>query len=354
MTQDSHTRPGTELGVSPAAELLCGALLYRRAIARTAAVFAVIAATIVLLRAPTWTARASFIAQTGQTEPLGQIAGLASQVGLNLGGATGGYSPRFYAALATSSQLLGILADTGFVLKSSPSEAVRVADALAVSGDSPAIRRENVITKLRENVIGAEFNQQTGMTSLSVKTKSPELSYAIAEATIAEINRFNSERRRSRATAEREFTGERRDAVAKELDAAEDAVASFVMQNRAYIQSPELKLRYDRLNRRVTELSTVLAGLSQLYERARVDEVRDTPVLTVVDSPVVPAVRDRRGLISSVLGAAALGASLALALVLSLQVTGALPTSRAGEPKTLSEYSGVLRREFAKPWKLLF
>jgi uncharacterized protein involved in exopolysaccharide biosynthesis len=334
-------------------EMLVRALFYRRAIARVAAVLVLLAVSVVLLRDRTWTARGSFIAQSGQAETFDQLAGLASQVGLNFGGTSGGYTPRFYAALATSTQILGVLVDTVFTLSTAPPQRVRLADALDVSGKTPGRRREYTIRELRESVISAEHNTQTGITTLSVRTKSPELSFEIAQTIMAEINRFNSERRRSRASAEREFTSERRAAVAKELEAAEEEVAAFVTQNRSYTGSAELRLRFDRLNRRVTELSQVLAAVTQLYERARIDEVRDTPVLTVVDAPVLPAVPDGRGLLGAVIAVGIVGLVLAVGTILALQVTGTIPAPGLDAPSRPADYVPILRRELARPWRLL-
>ena len=39
----------------------------------------------------------------------------------------------------------------------------------------------------------------------------------------------------------------------------------------------------------------LVTSLAQAVERARIEEVRNTPVMTSIESPRVPAVRDRKG-----------------------------------------------------------
>jgi uncharacterized protein involved in exopolysaccharide biosynthesis len=51
----------------------------------------------------------------------------------------------------------------------------------------------------------------------------------------------------------------------------------------------------------------VYSSLAQAFEQARIDEVRNTPVVTLVDPPNLPAEPDRRWLLAKVLLAALLG-----------------------------------------------
>src|SRR5262249_39127465 len=67
---------------------------------------------------------------------------------------------------------------------------------------------------------------------------------------------------------------------------------------------------YDRLLRAVTMQQQVYSSLAQAFEQARIDEVRNTPVLTLVDPPNLPAEPDRRWLLAKALLAALLGAMI--------------------------------------------
>jgi len=51
----------------------------------------------------------------------------------------------------------------------------------------------------------------------------------------------------------------------------------------------------------------VVTAMAQAYEQARIDEVRNTPVVTVIDEPEVPALPEPRGRLLKLLLGAVLG-----------------------------------------------
>jgi uncharacterized protein involved in exopolysaccharide biosynthesis len=55
-----------------------------------------------------------------------------------------------------------------------------------------------------------------------------------------------------------------------------------------------LSFVYDRLVNNVTLRQQIYTSVAQAYEQARIDEVRDTPVITVVEAPLLPAKPDPR------------------------------------------------------------
>lgn len=78
-------------------------------------------------------------------------------------------------------------------------------------------------------------------------------------------------------------------------------------RNRRYEGSPGLTFRYERLQRRVNLRQQVFTPLSKSYEQAKIDEVRNTPVITVVEPPELPARPDPwrlklKGLLGLILG----------------------------------------------------
>jgi uncharacterized protein involved in exopolysaccharide biosynthesis len=71
------------------------------------------------------------------------------------------------------------------------------------------------------------------------------------------------------------------------------------------------------LVRRVQEVQQANATLVQRYEQARIDEVRNTPVITIVESPEGSRRRSRGLILAGLLGIAT-GGILATALALVL------------------------------------
>jgi uncharacterized protein involved in exopolysaccharide biosynthesis len=336
-----------------APDLVARLLLFRRAIVRSVVLVTALTGIALWLRPARWTATGSFVVQSGGGESLGQLAGLASQFGVNIGGTVGGYPPRFFAALMTSDQTLEAVLDGALGGRADTAQLRGVARTLDVKGDTPAELRERVIRKLRRDVIGAIYDQRTGITTFQVRTESRDLSARVAAALVGELDRFNGERHRSRASSERRFLQTQRDLAAAELLAAERRLVDFLSRNREFEGSPEQSLRYERLKRRAGELETNLSALSRSYEQARIEEVRDTPVITLVDAPRVSAIPDERSIGSGTVAAAIATLLLGVGAVLALQLIGAIPDRREGAPARTAGALRALAKDLRRPWRLL-
>jgi uncharacterized protein involved in exopolysaccharide biosynthesis len=94
--------------------------------------------------------------------------------------------------------------------------------------------------------------------------------------------------RSSRARAERIFVEGRERSVRDSLAKAQDQLAGFLSANRVTSNSPVLQMREQALRREVDIATTLYSAVQRDVERARADEVRETPVLTVTATPVPP------------------------------------------------------------------
>src|SRR5439155_7289608 len=91
----------------------------------------------------------------------------------------------------------------------------------------------------------------------------------------------------------------------------------------------------------------IFTALSEAFEQARIEEVRDTPILTVVDAPSVPAIPEPRLLLVKTF-LAFLGAfGLGVVAILSRAALGlgapASPTTPAQLSTLLTEAARYLR-----------
>lgn len=277
-----------------------------RAIGGMAVLFAAVATVATLARARTYTATASFMSQTGRTGS--NLGGLAAQFGVALPSDAGGDSPQFYVDLITSREILDSVVAVPYVLPApSGPRRLSLADVYHATEPTPAMRRAHTIRKLRED-LAATIGKQTGVVNLAVTTPDPYLSQAVASQILDQINSFNLRKRQSRARAERAFTEERLASARGDLSIAENRLEGFMQENRQYRSSPRLSFDFDRLSRDVTTRQALVTTLTQAYEQARIDEVRNTPVITVLDSPEVPPNPDPRGLVTKIIFSVLLGA----------------------------------------------
>lgn len=255
-----------------------------------------------LLKERTYTATASFSGGAGP-----RIGGLAAQLGIAIPSEVGAESPQFYVDLLTSRSILDSIVTTPIML---PTVRGRMRTTLVEFYDPPgstlAERRARAIRKLRER-LSATVGRQTGVVNVSVTTPNAYLSQEVLVRILDAINTFNLQTRQSRAVAERDFI-ERRLAEARgQLLAAEARLQSFLQENRAFRDAPRLTFENDRLSREVSSRQQVVNELETSYERARLDAIRDTPVITVLDTPQVPPLPDSRGVVTVVIFALLFG-----------------------------------------------
>jgi len=283
-----------------------------RLIGGTALAAAAIVTLSTLLRDRTFTATASFMSQTARAGS--NLGGLAAQFGIAVPGDLGGDSPQFYVDLITSREILdSVVAIPYTIPTASGQRRVSLATIFDANESSPAKRRAHTMRKLREHLT-ATIGKQTGVVNLAVTTPDPYLSQAVAARILDQINSFNLRKRQSRARAERAFTEERLDSARGDLSIAENRLEGFMQENRQYRSSPRLSFDFDRLSRDVTTRQALVTTLTQAYEQARIDEVRNTPVITVLDSPEVPPNPDPRGLVTKIIFSVLLGALIGIAL----------------------------------------
>jgi uncharacterized protein involved in exopolysaccharide biosynthesis len=71
----------------------------------------------------------------------------------------------------------------------------------------------------------------------------------------------------------------------------ENALKDFLTSNRATAQSPQLVLEQSRLNRQIQVYATIVTELQRQLEIARIDEIRDAPIINVQEWAGVPVVK---------------------------------------------------------------
>ncbi|MFQ5746582.1 MAG: hypothetical protein ACE5HF_05105 [Gemmatimonadota bacterium] len=326
-------------------QFIAHVLRARRLVAAAAVVAAVLFVGITLLLPRTYTSGAGFMPQAGEAQA-SRLASLAAQIGFSLPTGEAGESPEFYADLLRSQALLRAAVETEYDVPKGRTEGEgdalqgNLVEIFGTHGRNDAVRAVNAVEKLRDR-LSVGTKSETGVVTFSVRTRWPALSRAIANRLLELLNEFNLETRQSNAAAERRFIEERLRESQRALEAAEDTVEDFVRRNRRYEGAPELQFAYDRLQRRVALQQQIHTSLSESYEKAKIEEVRNTPVITVVEPPVFPVKPNRRRLILKGIVGLAVGALGALLWVLGREF---LADARRRDPGTYRELE-TLRRE---------
>jgi uncharacterized protein involved in exopolysaccharide biosynthesis len=275
------------------AGLLRFGLHHRRLILGSGLVALLVVTAVTLMRSRTYTSTARFMPQASK-DALGQLSGLAATFGVPVPAADPGTSPEFYAELLKSRDILRRTVETRYAFATADdSMHGTLVDLFEAPGENPAARRDEA-AKILLKSIEVTVGRATGTIDLDVTTPWAELSQQVASRMIQLVSDFNLHRRQTTAGAERRFAEARVAEARDSLRVAEVRQEGFLQRNRDYRNSPQLLLEFDRLQREVTMRQQLYTSLAQSYEGARIDEVRNTPLITLIEAADLPARPDPR------------------------------------------------------------
>jgi len=236
----------------------------------------------------------------------GLLAGIAAQYNLSIVGVDPSQSVEFYEGLVKSNELLRRVAEREYH--------VRVKDRLVrstlpsfygIHAGSKDAEIDLAVNQLRDH-IGVSSNRRTGIVTFYLSSPYADLTQQLGNNIVTELDVYNTQRRQSQVTQERVFISKRVDESRTALSQAENDLRGFLEVNREYRSSPSLTLEYDRLQREVNRRSDIYTALSQAEEQARIEEVRDTPAITIVQPATLPTSPDiGSGIRDTLLGAIA-------------------------------------------------
>ena len=164
------------------------------------------------------------------------------------------------------------------------------------------------------SMFGVTENKGTGIFTIELLTFEPRLASEITAALIEELDIHQQEYNRAKTNKTRRFIEERIYDVGKELDATEEALREFAVRNRRIENSPTLQLEQQRLSREVTVITGVFTTLKQQLETAKIEEVKESDYVVVLDPPDIPIVRSEPKKKQSIILAGILGIALGMVI----------------------------------------
>ena len=300
-------------------ELGTAVLRRRWMIARAVLWTGLVIGLLVWGKSPSYTTLTAFTTQTpgSSSSSLAGFSGIAAQFGVSVPSGSGGASPDLYVMLLQSPDFLRpvVLDRYAFMDTDRNKQDATLIDLWEIEEESHG-RAIDTAVKTLLGSLAITDNTTTGVVSVGVTTAWPQLSSLVARKILSLVDSFNLSLRQQQATAIAGFTDARLEQAQQELHAAEGALARFLETNRNFAGAPRLMLERDRLQRVVTQKQGVYMTLVQTYEQARIDAVRNTPSIVVVQPPLAPLVADGKKLKVKILAALIAGGIIGVVIAL--------------------------------------
>ena len=136
------------------------------------------------------------------------------------------------------------------------------------------------------------LDNKTNLLTLEIETEEAELSADILNYIVWQLDNFIQTKKTSSAGNQRIFVEGRLVEIKVELTIAENKLKDFREQNRMIVTSPELLLQQERLLREVIINTTIYTELKKQFEVAKIEEVKDIPIINVMDKARANANRE--------------------------------------------------------------
>jgi uncharacterized protein involved in exopolysaccharide biosynthesis len=158
-----------------------------------------------------------------------------------------------------------------------------------------------------------EVARTSGVVQFAVRLPHPIVAAEVAAGILDGVNNYDRELRREMARSEREFLERRLAEQRQHLLDSEHALSHFYERNRQMLRpgeyrGPELMAEEARLQRQVTLNQQLYLSLAQTLEHSRLEEVRTTPLIMVVERPEGFVMPNPRGTVRNAIIAFLVGA----------------------------------------------
>lgn len=139
--------------------------------------------------------------------------------------------------------------------------------------------------------IEANVERTTKILTLRVIMPESVLASEVANNIVESLDNYIKTKRKSYAFYQRDYLEKRISQVRDSLNNAEDRLRLFREKNRIVINSPTLILEQGRLVRSAEILQTVYIELNKQFELAKIDEIKNTPVINLKESAKEPLIK---------------------------------------------------------------
>lgn len=259
-------------------------------------IFFIVLGSAILSVGYSYILKESFLAKTtilpesekSKISSLGGLSDIASLAGVNIG--SEGSFVKLYPTIIKSETVLKSVIHKKFQTNSR-SYPVNLIEYWELDSTSPDFQFENSLKILREE-LQISIDNKTSVITISISMPEPQLAADILNTITSELDKFIRNKKTTSAGEQRRFVEARLAEVKEELTNAENAVKIFREKNKQVL-SPNLLLEQERLIRDVQINTVVYTELRKQFEIVKIEEVKNIPIITPLDTARAPAYKDR-------------------------------------------------------------
>lgn len=306
----------------------------RKLILKVTVCFMILGVLVALFSPKVYTAGSTLVPQSGEKNVSGNLSGLASMVGINLGSMNGGevLSPKIYPKIIASVPFQKELMNTaltfeeidhpvtlfdyytndtyekfsliGFIKKYTIGlpgvimEAIRGKDTTSIvpTGANSLIqymtKDELEVSKKLKDIISLNVNDKDGYVQLSAELPEPLAVAQLAQQAQALLQKYITEFKLEKVASNLKFVEERYNETKNDFEEKQKELARFQDRNKNF-SSAMAKIEEERLTAEYTLANNVYNELAKQLEQAKIAVKETTPILTVVDPVVIPNERSK-------------------------------------------------------------
>ncbi len=272
---------------------------------------------------PVYTASLSFALEDGKSGDggLGSALGLASSLGLDLGGGSAG-------GAFSGSNLNDLFISRRIVEQTLMQPVVYEKDTISIvemyvriNGwrkawtDNPKLKgiqfppltKRKYFTRVQDSIMGDIYNNLTktnlfvgpkdkkaSLTSIEFKSDNELFAKTFCEALVDEVSQFYVDTKSQKARINMDILIKQRDSIRAELNGGITSVA--VADDNTFMLNPAMNIKKTTSTKKQIDVQSNSAILTELIKQAELAKValrKDTPLIQVIDRPILPLPNER-------------------------------------------------------------
>ena len=232
---------------------------------------------------PYYTSSITILPDVGRKTTYTQLSDLASLAGINVGEGAG---TEIYQNLLKAESVLSPVIYEKYKTEQfeKPVNLIEYFDIDKYNSYTPELRKRKRFLIAKEKLfkrISTRLDRKTKILLVSVTMPESQLSADVVNRIVKSLDNYLRTKTKTYASEQRLYIEKRIKQVSDSLDIAENKLKDFREKNRVIISSPALLLNQTRLLRNVKIMQSVYIELNKQLELAKIDEVKDTPILNV-------------------------------------------------------------------------